>query len=427
MYSMHRRSVLATGLGAAALLASRSPAQAADLGFLSFTYAEEANKSQVQALIDGFQAKSGLSVEPLGSAWGDVQRNLVLRQRSRTLPAVAQLTERWLPSFAAMPELVDLNQVFGAPALKVAMEDSVLAYGQVGGRQLALPWITGSIGGVAQTDVLKASGVEEVPTTVDAFRKAMVSVRDKVPNSVPYAMATKNPASIPIDVLLWVWAFGGRIVQEDGTVTIASAEGRAAFEFLAGMMKDRLIAPEIDRPDARRLFGQGASAFYFDAPQARTFARSFSGKGPAADAFVMPAKTPVLKPGDTPKSIQWGHLLVLFSPPSAKASDAAGAKFIAHLLSEEAQSTYPLAQGALPATRAGRNSEALKKDPYFAQWAAAGGQPLANEIGVWSNAPELNTILAEETQAALLGQKTASAAVDALQTRLSASMAKRAG
>ena len=48
-------------------------------------------------------------------------------------------------------------------------------------------------------------------------------------------------------------------------------------------MKDRLIAPEIDRPDARRLFAQGASAFYIDAPVRRgTFVRTFSGRGAAA-------------------------------------------------------------------------------------------------------------------------------------------------
>jgi hypothetical protein len=76
---------------------------------------------------------------------------------------------------------------------------------------------------------------------------------------------------------------------------VNSPEGRAAMAFMVGLMKDRLIAPEIDRPDSRRLFAQGASAFYIDAPQTRQFVRSFSGKGEAADAFTVPIKTPVLK------------------------------------------------------------------------------------------------------------------------------------
>jgi multiple sugar transport system substrate-binding protein len=50
---------------------------------------------------------------------------------------------------------------------------------------------------------------------------------------------------------------------------------------------------------------------------------------------------------------------------------------------------------------------------------------MKHEIGVWPNAPELSTILSEETQAAILGQKPADAAVAAMQTRMEASMARR--
>jgi multiple sugar transport system substrate-binding protein len=50
---------------------------------------------------------------------------------------------------------------------------------------------------------------------------------------------------------------------------------------------------------------------------------------------------------------------------------------------------------------------------------------MRHEIGIWPNAPELSTVLGEEIQAALLGQKTAAAAVTAMQSRMEASMAKR--
>jgi multiple sugar transport system substrate-binding protein len=67
----------------------------------------------------------------------------------------------------------------------------------------------------------------------------------------------------------------------------------------------------------------------------------------------------------------------------------------------------------------------VQNDPFFKAWAEATGVPLMNEVGIWSNAPELSTILSEEVQAALLGQKTADAAVASMQTRMEASMAKR--
>ena len=86
---------------------------------------------------------------------------------------------------------------------------------------------------------------------------------------------------------------------------------------MADLVSERLAAPEIDRPDSRRLFGQGATAFYIDAPQAFSFARQFSGRGEEIDAAVVPIAGPVLEEGDTPVSIQWGHILAVFGDENA--------------------------------------------------------------------------------------------------------------
>jgi len=107
--------------------------------------------------------------------------------------------------------------------------------------------------------------------------------------------------------------------------------------------------------------------------------------------------------------------------------DSAGARWARYLIGDAVQSSYPTALSALPASRTGRASPAVQAAPYFKAWAAAAGTPLPHEIGIWPNAPELSTILSEEVQAAMLGQKNATAAVAAMQTRMEASMARRAG
>lgn len=411
-------------LGASLAAPSGARAQGAGLSFMSFSFAEEANKALVQKLADDFTAQSGVPMQLIGSAWGDVQRNVLLRQRSRTLPNVVQISERWLPSFEALPELMDLNDLVGRATLEAAIDADVLAVGRIGMRQLALPLATGSIGMVANREVLAKAGVEKMPETTAELRAALVAVRDKVPNSVPMAMATKNPASIPLDVLIWAWSHGGGLITREGRVVSDSAETAAAFEFMASLMKDRLIAPEIDRPDARRLFGQGATAFYIDAPQARTFVRTFSGRGPAADATIAPVKVPVARAGMSPVSMAWGNLVLFFKPGDA-AREAALAKWANHLISAPVQTQFPPALSALPVTREARAAPVVTGDTYFADWAKATGEVRLHELGVWSNAPELGTIVSEETQAALLGQKSVTAAMAAMKPRLEASMAKR--
>jgi multiple sugar transport system substrate-binding protein len=430
MATITRRGLGAAGLGVPLGLIGaprQGAAQPGAPGFMSFTYAEDAGRPHVQAVLDSFRAAGGTAVEPIGSAWGDMQRNILLRSRSRNLPASAQVQERWLPSLAGLPEILDLETLFGPGTLDRAMDPAVLAMGRHRGRLIGLPLVTGSIGMIANTEVLARAGVGRMPATLEEFRAALVAVRDRVPNSVPFAMATRNPNSIPLDALIWVWTHGGRIVDEEGVVRINTPKGRAAIEHAVGMMRDRLVAPEIDRPDARRLFAQGAAAFYIDAPQGRLFIRTFSGRGEAADAFTRPVPTPVLRAGEAPRSVQWGHLVVFFRGPHNAGAESAGARWARHLAGDAVQATFPVALSALPATRAGRAAPAVQDDAYFKAWAEAAGSPLPHEIGIWSNAPELSTILSEELQAAMLGQKPPAAAAASMQSRMEASMARRAG
>lgn len=418
MPNLTRRG-LAGLLAATATMPAR--AQSPGINFMSFTFAEDTNRPLVQKLMDDFKSRSGIAVAPISTAWGDTQKNLILRLRSNTLPTTAQVQERWLPSLAALPELVNLDEVIGRAALEAAIDPAVLAMGQFGGKTLGLPLITGSTGMLANKEVLAEAGVG-VPVTLAEFRTALLAIRDKVPNSVPFAAATKNPNSIPLDFMIMVWAHGGRIIDASGKVVVNSPEAKAALGFMTDLMKNRLIAPELDRPDSRRLFAQGASGFYIDVPQARAFVRSFSGRGEAADAFVLPVKTPVLKPGDIPRSIQWGHVVCAFHNP---ATDAAGLQWLKYLMSDAAQGSFPPALSALPVTRSAQSLPLVQNDAFFRDWIAASGVPLSNEVGVWPNAPELSVILSEEVQAALLGQKAPDAAILAMASRMEASMAKR--
>ncbi len=411
------------GLSAMALMSASSVTLAQDtsMSFMSFTFAEEANTATVQSVLDGFKAADRVTVEPLGYAWGDMQQNIFLRYRSNTMPNVVQLQERWLPTFASLPTLVDLNNVYGKEALEATFAPDALALGNIDGKQLALPLISGSIGMVANKAVLEQAGVTDVPVTVAEFKDALIAVRDKVPNSVPYTMATKGNGSIQVDFMLWNWVHGGQIIDEQGKVVVDTPESRAALQFMVDLMNERLSAPEIDRPDARRLMGQGASAFYFDAPQTRTFLRDFSGQGEAFDANVLPMKTPVLNADDESTSVQWGHLVAQFAEGGTATADAPASKFISYVTSDAVQTQFPVTLSAIPVTTSAR--EAVSDDAYLTAWAEATGASRQNEIGIWENAAVLSQVIGEEVQAALLGQKPVDIAITDMQSRLEESMA----
>jgi multiple sugar transport system substrate-binding protein len=276
---------------------------------------------------------------------------------------------------------------------------------------------------VANTEVLEQAGVAEIPTTLAEFRDALVAVRDNVPNSVPFTMATTNNGSILIDFMILNWVHGGAIIDADGNVVVDSEESRAALQFMVDLMEERLAAPEIDRPDSRRLFAQGASAFYFDAPQTRTFLRDFSGEGEAFDANILPIRTPVLNEGDPATSVQWGHLLIQFAPDGTPAAEDPADQFISYLTSDAVQTDFPLQMSALPVTNSAR--EAVADDAYLTAWADATGESRPNEVGIWANGADLTQIIGEEVQGALLGQQSVDDAISSMQQRLSDSMASQ--
>ena len=400
-------------LTAAALAVIAGTSAVAETEFMGWTMTEETGKAAINALAENFDGK----LELQGYAWGEINKNYILRARSKTLPDVGQVQGRLLPTVAAGANPVDLNEVIGRDKLLEMFDAGFLAMGEVDGKQVGLPWITGTIGWVANKEVMEKAGIADVPTTVEEFKAALSAVKAADPDSVPFGMATKNPNSILLDYLILAWTFGADPISADGKANVNSAEAVAALEFMVEMVSGGLAAPEIDRPDARRLFAQGSTAFYIDAPQARSFARKFSGRGEEVDGAVLPMAGPVVAAGDTPVSIQWGHILTIFGDDN-KEMNSDGVRWVMHLLADEQLVDYAVGQSVLPATKSGQASDAVQADAYLANWAAAAQSPRRNTVASLSNASEVAAIVGEEVQAAILGQKSAADAAASMQERL---------
>jgi multiple sugar transport system substrate-binding protein len=415
-WTIGRRAAL--GGGAALALAAGARAQGGALTYVGWSQDEAASRPVLTEAFERFRAAHpGLRLDVVGFPWAQMQQNLVLRQRSGQPQDVVQLAERWLPQFARVLQPADIRDVLGAEAV-AAIEPGLLRIGQVGGRQLGLPWTAASIGMVANTKVLAEAGVAEIPRTVDAFAEALRRIRRSNAEVVPYAFATRNNLTMSPDFQVWLWTFGGRLFDAEDKVAVESDAARAALSFLADLAKEGLVARDVDRPDARRLFAQHRTAFYHDAPLARGFARDNSGQGAAFDAHVAAAATPVLRAGEPTRSLMWGHLLVLPAARGARiAADGPAARLLRHLaLDDETQLRYFRAVGLFPVTRTALAR--LAGDSYVTDWARNAGTAEMDEPSTWPNAADLTSIVGEEVQAAMLQAKPPSQAIADMATRL---------
>jgi multiple sugar transport system substrate-binding protein len=420
MRSMKRIALVAAAVGGL-LLATTAVAQEQVL-FAGWSGEEQASKPIIEWMVSSFnEAHDDAEVTWLGWPWAQTQQQLVLRYRSGQAPDVAQLDMAWLQTFAVMDALVDLNEVFGREFLAERIDPGVLALGQVDGRQLAIPWTTASIGMLGDAEVLQQAGVEELPTTVEEFEAALEAIRSSVPDVVPYGFSTKGNSMISADFQAWLWTFGGRIFDDEGNVVVDDDATVRTLDWLVDLMERGLIARDLDRFDARTLYARHGIGFYDDAIMARSIARSNSGN-PDFDEHVVALPRPVAEPGAEPRSVAWGHHLVLFKQPGEEiTADSAAARFLHHLVFDD---RVPIAyfedQGLLPVTRSALAAEVVREDPYATGWAEFTATSRRNETIHWPNAAQMTDVIGEEVQAVLLGQKDSQRAAADMARRLAA-------
>ena len=221
--------------------------------FLNWVTAEPSNAAVIEGLID----KTGVQVDVLSSSWGDMQKNVFLRARTKRGLDVFQSSAKWLPTFAQLPNLVDFNELYGQEYLESIIPKAVLMAGRFKGKQYGMPWNIGSISLVSNKYVLDQAGVSQSPKTIKAFIKALEKVKAADGKSTPYAMMTKGNKLIASDFQLWLWAHGGKIFDEAGHLAIKSKATIQTLAFMKDLVDRKLASLDMDRGAARRLFGQG--------------------------------------------------------------------------------------------------------------------------------------------------------------------------
>jgi multiple sugar transport system substrate-binding protein len=393
--------------------------------FVGWSHTEPGSREPLEATFAAFRAANpGIRLELVGVPFGQMETTLVLRRRTNQRTDVAQMQERWLPVFAAIGGLVDADTVLGREFITTTFAPEAVAMGEINGRRLGVPWAFGTTGMVANGKVMAEAGIAEPPRTMAEFLEALRRIKRWRPASSPFGFSTRDASLAQLEAQIFFWQFGARFFDEQGAVAIDSPEARRALQFLADLVHEGLVLPGNDRFDTRRLFGQELVGFYIDAPVARAFARAQSGQGEAYDRYVVPMAMPVVNAGDTPRAVQWAHFLVMYDHGGARpTADGPAAHLIRYLTQPEVQIAYYRAAGVFPTNRAALTQ--LHDDAYLTRWVALSGNALRDEPSNFSNSADLRRIIGEEVIAAMLGQKTADAAITSMATRLRAAPPRR--
>ncbi|GAB3536444.1 sugar ABC transporter substrate-binding protein [Arthrobacter tecti] len=398
------------GSGEASAPSPDAEAEYQDFSFTSWYYGEEAQKPLLEDEAQSFTEGKDISVDFSSYPFAEYRNQVLLRSRSNDIAGVAQVDIADLNSFAQLGNLVDLSSyVEGAGYTEAALKT-----GQVDGKQLGLPWYTGSIGLVSNSALLEEAGVSEAPVTVEEFEAALRAVDELGPDYVPYALATK-PEQVK-DFIPWFKTFGSKIV--DGETIAVNDEGAVeALTWLKGLLDDELISLNVGRPEARTLFAQEMTAFFDDANQVRGTIKDQASDPALAEATV-PVARPVVEEGDTPQSLTWGGLLVVFDNGSVQTA----ADFASYVSSDPEIALTRYEQiGSAPTVEEALEDPAFAEDAYSTAWQESitnSAEP--NPLWQFENYAQMESILATQIQAALTGQSSPQDALDAAAEEMQA-------
>ena len=395
-----------------------SELEAKDIVWAGWSGEEDSTKEIINYMIDSYNEKGGSQVTWVGWPWADTQQQLLLRNQGSDQLDVAQVDITMFGALANAGILVDMNELMGEDYLKENYDAAALEVGQFEGQQLGMPWSIASTGMVYNPSLLKEVGYDEPPTTIEEFEDCMQKLKEKDPEIIPYGVATKD-ATMATDFQPWLWTFGGKLLNDDGTIAIDSENTIKALDWYKSLVDKGYIQTGIARQDSRQLFAQGKMAFYDDAITAQSVAISNGVAEDELDDKIMPMVRPVLNEGDTPQSGMWGHLLVVFKKSE---NQAQAADFIKHLVSEEVSLKYLDSNAMLPVLNSALESDEVKNNAWASTWAEGTKSGKQLEFALMPNGTALNNIIVEEVQGVLLGNTSSADAAKAMADRLTAEM-----
>lgn len=276
----------------------------------------------------------------------------------------------------AMSTFKNGDEIFGLP---LQIESSLLFY---------------------RKDLLAAAGIDGPPATMDdllADAKALNSA-----DMAGFAMRGGGAAATS-QIVNFLYSFGGKWLNDDGSSALASPESQAALEFYANLLRSYGPpgASTMSWPEVTSLFAQGKAAMIFDANVFRSIMEDPKQAIDVVRQNVGYAPLPAGPAGSVPAVLVWG-----LSVNNASKNPGAAWLFIQWALSKENQLKAALA--GVPAARnsAWENPEFQKLAP--ADWVKASQTSFSSGQPDW-NPPvipvaEVRDAYGQAIVAALQGQ-----------------------
>lgn len=198
---------------------------------------------EFRALMDAFEAQNpGITVELISGPYSSTRDQIVAGAATGTMADVVGLDGAWVSDFVKQGALSSLGDLM----TEADFDDSELAAQvQLNGSTYMIPVVNFVYPVFVNLDLMEQAGVANPPTTRSEFAEAATKLTDAENNVYGWVLplSMEQPNGIQNDVMSWVWASGGSMLQDGQPNLVGNEDVRAAMEYLKGLYDAGVVAP----------------------------------------------------------------------------------------------------------------------------------------------------------------------------------------
>jgi multiple sugar transport system substrate-binding protein len=205
-------------------------------------WAPELPAGSFDKLISDFTSQNpNIKVKLLSAPYASTKQQLVSGAASRTLPDVVGLDGAWVNDFAKQGALADLSALMSQAKYDPSQLASQI---QLKGKTYMIPVVNFVYPLFVNKDLLTKAGVAKAPSTRTEFLDAAKKISALGNNAKGWALPldTAVPNGIQNDVMSWLWASGGSMLQ-DGKPNLTSPPVKSAVDYVKSLNDASVIAP----------------------------------------------------------------------------------------------------------------------------------------------------------------------------------------
>lgn len=197
----------------------------------------------LRSLMDEFEAQNpGIKVELISGPYSSTKDQIVAGAATGTLSDVVGLDGAWVNDLAKQGAIASLDKL----VTDYGLDDSqIAAKVPVNGSNYMYGVVTFAYTMFCNNDMLKAAGIESVPTNRTEFLADAEKLTNADANQYGWVLplSLQSPNGIQNDVMSWVWASGGSMMNADGTPNVNNEDVASALTYIKDLYDKGFIAP----------------------------------------------------------------------------------------------------------------------------------------------------------------------------------------